>query len=441
MPDPAITAPQCALRASAGAASRTAGRTRWILLGLLFLATTINYVDRQVIGILKPTLSRELGWSDIDYGNIVFVFQMAYAIGYLAMGRITDLLGTKRGYSLSVLVWSVAAACHGAAQSVAGFGLARFALGLGEGGSLPACIKAVRAWFPPQERALASGVFNAGSNVGALATPLFVPWLTLAYGWQVTFAVTGAAGLVWLLAWAALYHEPSARSPLPPAGGVRIEGAPAGAGRGTQPVALPFRAVLRHRATWAYAAVQGLTSPVWWFYLFWLPDFLNRSHGLDLARIGPPLIVIYLMADVGSILGGWFSSRLVSRGMDVLAARKLAMLVCALFIVPVVFAAKVEGLWTATLLVGLAASAHQGWAANMFTLPSDTMPGAAVSSMAGIGGAVGAVGGMFVAQVAGHVLAATGNYVSLFVMVPCCYAVALLLLHLILPHGAAQEAR
>ncbi|HWK46388.1 MAG TPA: MFS transporter [Stellaceae bacterium] len=411
------------------------GRTRWMILALLFFATTINYVDRQVIGILKPTLSQELGWSDIDYANIVFYFQLAYAIGYIGWGRIMDLIGVRRGYGMAVLLWSAAAALHGVARSAFGFGLARFALGLGEGGNFPACIKAVRAWFPASERALAAGIFNAGTNVGALITPFLVPWLTLTYGWPVAFYVTGGMGLIWLVAWWAFYQSPEKHGGVSAAEFDYIQ-----SDQDEHAPAMSYRAVLGHRATWAYAAVQFLTSPVWWFYLFWLPDFLHRSHGLNLATLGAPLVVIYLLTDVGSILGGWLSSALITRGMAVLTARKVAMLICAFCVVPVVFAPQVEGLWSATLLVALAASAHQAWAANMFTLPSDTMPRSAVSSMAGFGGMVGAVGGMGIAQLAGYVLQTTGSYVVLFGMVPGAYFLALLLFHLLLPRGSVAAA-
>jgi len=409
------------------------GRTRWMILALLFFATTINYVDRQVIGILKPTLSHDLGWNDIDYANIVFYFQLAYAIGYIGAGRIMDLIGVRRGYGLAVLVWSAAAALHGVARSAFGFGVARFALGLGEGGNFPACIKAVRAWFPASERALAAGIFNAGTNVGALITPFLVPWLTLAYGWPVAFYVTGALGLIWLAAWLAFYQNPEAHRGVSAAelAYIQSEG-------DEQAPAMSYREVLRHRATWAYAAVQFLTSPVWWFYLFWLPDFLHRSHGLELATLGPPLVVIYLLTDVGSIIGGWLSSALIARGVAVLTARKLAMLICALCIVPIVFAPQVEGLWSATLLVALAASGHQAWAANMFTLPSDTMSRSAVSSMAGVGGMFGALGGMGIAQLAGYVLETTKSYALLFALVPCAYFLALLILQILLPREARQ---
>jgi ACS family hexuronate transporter-like MFS transporter len=424
------------VRAHRGAPRASVGVTRWGMCALLFFATTINYIDRQVIGILKPTLGKELRWDDNDYANVVFAFQLAYAIGYVGMGRLVDRIGVRRGYGLAVVLWSVAAAAHGLARSLSGFAAARFALGIGEAANFPACIKAVRDWFPAEERALAAGVFNAGTNVGALATPLLVPWLALRYGWPAAFYVTGALGLLWLLAWWAFYHDPEDHPRLSEAERAYIQRAP------EPPAAkVPYRELLAHRATWAYAAGKFLTDPVWWFYLFWLPDFLNRRHGLDLATLGPPLVVIYLMTDVGSIAGGWLSSWLIARGMGVLTARKLAMLACALLIVPVVLAAQVKDLWAATLLVGLAASAHQAWASNLFTLPSDTMPRHAVGSVAGFGGMIGAVGGMGVAKLAGYVLHATGgNYVPLFCMAPGAYFLALLLLHLLLPRPGPAGA-
>jgi MFS transporter, ACS family, hexuronate transporter len=413
----------------APARAEAVGVTRWLVCALLFFGCTINYIDRQVVGILKPTLSQELGWSELDYANIVFWFQVAYAIGYIGMGRFVDWVGVRLGYGIAVFVWSAAAMAHGLVRSVSGFATARFVLGIAEAGNFPSCFKAVRNWFPPKDRALATGIFNAGTNVGALAAPIVVPWLTLAYGWPAAFYVTGAIGMLWVIAWAAFYRNPE-EHPRVSAGELAYIRSGEDEGH-TAP--LSYRELLRYRATWAYAAVQFLTSPVWWFYLFWLPDFLNKTHGLDLASLGPPLIVIYLMTDVGSVAGGWLSSMLIRRGMGVLKARKLAMLICALFVLPVFLAAQVESLWAATLLVGLAASAHQAWGANMFTLPADTMPRNAVGSMAGIGGMLGAIGGMFMAGFAGYILQTTGSYIILFAIIPSAYFLALLLLQLLLP--------
>jgi ACS family hexuronate transporter-like MFS transporter len=409
-----------ATRLDVQAPARAAGRGfyRWMICALLFAVTTINYMDRQVIGILKPVLSQSLGWSEIDYGHIVFFFQLAYAAGYAGMGRFMDLVGVRFGLAVAVTVWSVAAAAHGLMRTPAGFAAARFALGIGEGGNFPAAIKTVAAWFPVEERALATGLFNAGSNVGALVTPIVVPWLTVAFGWRTAFYATGLVGFIWLAAWLALYRHPPV--PAGPAGPARV----------------PWLALFRYRGTWAFVVGTFLTSPVWWFYLFWVPDFLHKAHGLNLTALGPPLVAIYLMTDVGSIGGGWLSSALIARGVAVLRARKVALLVCALLVVPIFAAPRVDSLWLATLLIGLAASAHQGFSANLFTVVSDTMPAAAVSSVVGLGGMAGAIGGMGVAEAAGLVLQATGSYVILFTCAAGAYLLATLLMHLILPRHA-----
>jgi ACS family hexuronate transporter-like MFS transporter len=404
------------------------GRLRWIVCGLLFLATTINYIDRQVIGILKPELTRTFGWSEIDYSNIVFAFQLAYAAGYLFGGRVMDTLGVRAGYALAVALWSLAAMGHAWARSVAGFCVARLALGLTEGGNFPAAVKTVTGWFPKQERALATGIFNSGTNVGALVTPLLVPWLTVNYGWPSAFVVTGALGFVWLVAWGLLYREPEKHPSLSPAELAYIRSEPA-----EPEIKLSWFSLLRYRQTWAFVAGMFLAGPIWWFYLYWIPDFLHKQHGLNLLQLGPPLVTIYLMTDVGSIGGGWLSSHLIRKGWSINAARKSTMLVCALCVVPVFFAAKVSGLWTATLLIGLAASAHQGFAANLYTMVSDTAPRQVVSSIVGIGGMTASLGGMIIAKAAGYVLEWTGHYLPLFIIASCAYLVALLAIHLINP--------
>ena len=404
------------------------GRWRWTICALLFVITTINYMDRQVIGILKPVLQRDLGWNEVDYGNIVFFFQLAYAAGYVGMGRFIDRVGVRYGLAVAVTVWSLAAAAHGLARSVFGFGAARFALGIGEGGNFPAAIKTIGAWFPLRERALATGIFNAGSNVGALVTPIVVPWITVAYGWPMAFYATGLVGFVWLAVWLALYRRPEEETRLSAAELAYIRSDPEIAA-----AHVPWLALLRYRGTWAFVVGTFLTSPVWWFYLFWVPDFLHRAHGLNLTALGPPLVMIYLMTDIGSIGGGWLSSALIRRGMEVLAARKIALLVCALLVVPIFLAPRVANLWAATFLIGLAASAHQGFSANLFTLVSDTMPRDTISSVVGLGGMAGAIGGMGVAQAAGYVLQYSGSYVPLFTAAAGAYLLALLLMHLILP--------
>jgi MFS transporter, ACS family, hexuronate transporter len=424
-----------------------AGHYRWYICALLFFATTINYVDRQVIGILKGTLEGEFGWSEIDYSNIVFSFQLAYAIGLLLAGRMMDRLGTKAGYALAIVVWSVAAIAHAeatvfgpwvsgllgmvglaATPSVAGFIAARFALGLGEAGNFPAAIKATAEWFPKKERAFATGIFNSGTNVGALLTPLAVPWITITWGWYWAFVITGILGFFWLVLWWATYDNPETHQSLSAAELAYIRSDPAEA---TTPV--PWAAVMRHREAWAFAIGKFMTDPIWWLYLFWIPDFLQRNHGLDLKSLGLPIVVIYLIADVGSIGGGWLSSRLISRGWTINAARKTAMLICALCVVPIIFAANAKSLWVAVVLVGIAAAAHQGWSANIFTFSSDMFPRRAVGSVVGFGGMAGALGGMLIAKVTGYLLEWTGSYYPVFLIAGFAYLAALLVIHLLVP--------
>jgi ACS family hexuronate transporter-like MFS transporter len=421
---------------------------------LLFLAATVNYVDRQVIGILKPTLVNEFGWQDERiYASIVFSFQLAYAIGLLLAGRVMDRLGTRRGFTLAVVLWSLAAIAHGAADwfpalqlptinldamtglsivwvsgAAAGFVLARFALGLGEAGNFPAAIKTVAEWFPRRQRALATGIFNSGTNVGALLTPLIVPWITLNWGWPWAFVVTGGIGLFWVVAWLGVYHPPD-RHP-------RVSSAELAFIRSDPPETdrpIRWRRVLPHRPTWAFALGKLMTDPVWWVYLFWVPDFLHRNHGLDLRSLGLPLVIIYLAADVGSIGGGWLSSALLQKGWTVNWARKAAMLVCALAVLPIVAAGQVTNLWVAVGLIGLAAAAHQGWSANLYTLVSDTFPRQAVGSVVGFGGMAGAVGGMLISLVVGEILQRTGSYLLIFIGAGSAYLVAWLLIHALVP--------
>ncbi|HAF24939.1 MAG TPA: MFS transporter [Blastocatellia bacterium] len=410
------------------ASSMRMGRFRWSICALLFFAATINYVDRQVIGILKPTLQGQLHWSESDYGWIVFAFQTAYAIGMLLVGRLMDKLGTRKGFSLAVVFWSVAAMAHAFASSALGFGVARFALGLGEAGNFPASIKTVAEWFPKKERALATGIFNSGTNIGALITPLVVPWITLVYGWRWAFIATGALGFTWLIAWLVLYYTPENHPRLQARERAHIQSDP------PEPLEkIAWTRLFPHRQTWAFAIGKFLTDPIWWLYLFWLPDFFSKSHGLDLKTIGPPLVTIYIAADVGSIAGGWLSSTLIKRGWNINAARKTAMLACALCVVPVAFAPRVPGLWSAVALISLAAAAHQGWSANLFTLTSDMFPRRAVGSVVGIGGMAGAIGGMFIARVVAEILQRTGSYVPIFIIACSAYLVALLLVQLLTP--------
>jgi len=413
--------------AALGAGTRV-GNYRWTICGLLFFAATINYLDRQVIATLKDTLQTAHVWDEIGYSWVVFAFQTAYAIGLLIAGRVMDWLGTRKGFSLSVLVWSLAAMGHALVGTVMGFSVARFALGLGEAGNFPASIKTVAEWFPKKERALATGIFNAGTNVGVLVAAVSVPWLTLRYGWRWTFVVTGLTGFFWLILWLAFYRKPEEHSRLSKAELGYIRSDPA-----ESEERVPWRRLLPYRQTWAFAVGKFMTDPIWWIYLFWLPDFLKKSYGIDLKSIGLPLIIVYLIADIGSVAGGWLSSSMIKRGVSINRARKTAMLICALAVVPVVFAAKASNVWIAVLLVGLAAAAHQGWSANIFTTSSDMFPRKAVGSVVGIGGMAGAIGGMLISKIVGYILQSTGSYLPIFIIAGSTYLVALAIIHLLVP--------
>src|SRR6266446_10469626 len=390
---PPSAAGSSATGAVVAAVSARIGHLRWSICALLFFATTINYVDRQVIGILSKDLQAAFHWTEIDYGNIVAAFNAAYALGLLFAGRLIDRFGTKIGYAAALIIWSLAAMSHALARSAFGFGVARAALGVGEAGNFPAAIKTTAEWFPKKERAFATGIFNAGSNVGAIVAPLTVPWIAINWGWQWAFILTGAIGLLWLAFWIPLYAKPEAHPRLSKAELAHIQCDPpdqAGA-------RVPWLKLIPHRQTSAFAIGKYMTDPIWWFYLYWIPNFLRQNHGLDLSTIGLPLIVIYVIADVGSVGGGWLSSALIKRGWSVNNARKTAMLVCALAVTPIVFASNVKSLWVAVGLVGLASAAHQGWSANLFTLVSDMFPRRAVGSVVGIGGFAGSTAGMLIA--------------------------------------------
>lgn len=408
--------------------SLIAGRFRWVICALLLFGVTKNYMDRQVLGVLKTTLQHDLGWNEIDYSNLVFAFQAAYALGLLFVGRVADRLGTRWSYSAIMVVWSAASMAHALAQSLSQFIAARFALGLGEGGVFPVSIKAVAEWFPKRERALATGIFNAGTSMGAVVTPLIVPWITLRFGWRPAFLLTGALGFAWLVLWLAIYRKPEEHPRCSPAELEYISsGPPESEGK------TPWIRLLAHRQAWAFVLGKALTDPIWWFYLFWIPDFLQRQHGLQLAQIGAPLVVIYLISDVGSVCGGWIPVGLAKWGAGINTARKIAMLICAVAVVPMVFAYRVSGLWSAVLLIGLATAAHQGFSANLFTLPSDMFPKRAVGSVVGLGGFAGAIGGALIAKIVGYLLQWTGSYRIPFLMAGTAYLVALAAIQALAP--------
>ncbi|HXG69788.1 MAG TPA: MFS transporter [Gemmatimonadaceae bacterium] len=409
--------------------SSSIGRYRWKICALLFFATTINYIDRQVLGILAPTLQSEFGWTQTQYGGIVSWFTLAYAIGYAGVGRLLDRVGTRLGFAFAVIVWSLAAIGHALANSARGFAVARFALGFGESGNFPGSIKAVTEWFPARERALATGIFNAGSNVGAMLTPLIVPFIALRWGWRMAFIITGALGFIWLIAWLLMYQLPEQHARVTPGELAHIR---SDALESSEPI--PWKAVFRHRQTWAFAAGKLITDPVWWFYLFWLPKFLDERYGVRLAAVALPLITIYLMADFGSVAGGWFSSFLIKRGWSVNRARKTALLIAAVAIVPTMFAPAAPNLAIAVAFVALAAAAHQWWSANLFTIPGDMFPRRAIGTVVGIGGFAGAMSGFFFQRIVGAVLDANGNdYTPIFIFAGLAYVTALAVIHLLVP--------
>ncbi len=385
----------------------------------MFFATTINYIDRQVFSLLAPDLQKSIGWTESQYGYIITAFQGAYALGLLVMGRFMDRVGTRRGYATVITWWSLAAAGHALVSSAFGFGVARFLLGLGESGNFPAAIKTVAEWFPRRERALATGIFNAGANIGAVIAPLLIPWVAVHYGWRGAFITTSLFSTTWLICWLAYYRRPEQHPGCSAAELALIRSDPPDTG-----AAPSWQTILRFRQTWGFIIAKLLTDPIWWFYLYWLPKFFNTRFGLTLDKLGPPLVVVYLAADIGSVGGGWLSSHLIKRGWTVNAARKTALLLCAVCVVPIVTVAQAGNVWYAVAVLSLAAAAHQGWSANLMTLASDLFPRNAVGTVIGLGGSGGSIGGMALAASAGLILQYTGSYVSLFLMAGTFYLIA-----------------
>ena len=408
-----------------------AGRYRWAMCSLLFAATAINYVDRQMIGVLKPTLAKEMTWTEIDYANIVFWFQVAYAIGYFSFGAIVDRLGARMGYTLALIVWTISHMAHGLAGNVTQFAMTRFGLGIGESGNFPSGVRAVADWFPQRERALAIGVFNAGANVGAIITPLLVPWLVLMFDWRVAFYVTGLFGIAWLVAWWLIYRHPDEHPHVTQDELAWIRQDPPDPSH-----KIGWIRLLAVRETWAYAIGKFCIDPIWWFFLFWLPGYLFDRYHLDLKSFGLPVAAIYLISDVGSVAGGWMSSYLLKAGYNVNFARKSTMLVCALCITPIFFAQDISSLWGAVAIIGLATAGHQAFSANLYTYPSDVFARNAVGSVVGIGGTIGAIGGMSMALFTGYILETTHSYALLFAICASAYFVALLAVHLLSPQLA-----
>jgi MFS transporter, ACS family, aldohexuronate transporter len=406
---------------------------RWRICALLFFATTVNYLDRQVLGILAPVLQKSIGWNEAQYGYIVTAFQAAYGISILLSGRLIDLVGTRKGYSISVMIWALASMAHSLVRTPLGFGIARFALGIGEAGNFPAAIKAVAEWFPRKERALAVGIFNSGTNCGAVLAPLAIPWIALRFSWRMAFLLTGITDLVWLMFWLAMYRKPSKHPKVSAQKLAYIQSDPPA----TEKPA-PFLLLLAKPQTWAYSLAKILSDPVWWFYLYWLPKFLS-SRGLSLAHLGRPLAVIYVASSFGSVAGGWLSSALLKRNWSTNASRKTTLLIFACLALPAMLVPRITNLWLAVAVISLATSAHQGWSTNLFTTVSDMFPQRTVGSVVGIGGTVSAVGAMLTAVAAGIVLEKTGSYNPLFLVAGAAYLVALAVFQLLAPRMTPAE--
>jgi MFS transporter, ACS family, hexuronate transporter len=419
-----------------GKSAAAARHFPWIVCGVLFLATTINYIDRQVVSILKPTIVSWPGWSELEYGRVISFFQLAYAATMVVAGALIDRIGIKRGFAIAIAFWSLAAMGHAISGTVASFTLWRVLLGVGEAANFPACIKTVAEWFRKEQRALATGIFNSGTNVGAFVTPFAVAWILSTFGsWRWVFILTGALGFAWLALWLAVYRRPEEHPHLADA-----EPAPVDREPDEELKKVPWLPLLAHRQTWAFALGKALTDPIWWVWLFWVPGFVNKRFGVDIKGMGLPLVVIYSMASVGAIAGGWLPALFINRGLSVNASRKLAMLACALGVAPVVLAASTTHVWTAVLLIGLACGAHQGWSSNLFTLSSDMFPKRAVGSIVGIGGAMGGIGGFFMANLVGSILNRNaGNYRPIFIIAASMYLLALLIIQIMTPRLERAE--
>jgi ACS family hexuronate transporter-like MFS transporter len=426
------------LAEASGRESPSGGRVRWTICAMLFAATSINYMDRQVIGILKPTLQQTIGLSEVNYGYIVDAFQISYALGLLLAGRLIDRLGTRVGYLLVMAMWSLSAMGHALANTALQFGIARFFLGLGESGNFPAAIKTVAEWFPQKERSLATGIFNSGANVGAILMPALVPIVAARYGWHSAFLVTGAFSLLWLLWWFRSYRQPSQ---FPSLSAAELRYIEQDAGAAAQPAGrVPaWSKLLGYRQTWGFSLAKFLTDPIWWFYLFWLPSYFSSKFGLSLAQLRLPLIFIYCTSSVGSVFGGWLPVPFRRLGLSQPRARLASMLFCACLVVPIFSVAAVRSEWLAIALLSLAAGAHQGWSANLFTTSSDVFPKSAVGAVVGIGGMAGAAGGALFAFLAGHILQMTHSYAMLFAIASSAYLLALLLLSVFAPNLKRAE--
>jgi MFS transporter, ACS family, hexuronate transporter len=405
----------------------TIGNYRWRILVLLFFATTINYIDRQVIGILKPFIADDLGWSEADYGYIVTAFQIAYAIGLVTTGRFLDKFGTRIGYLWAIVIWSIAGMAHAAARGVVSFAAARFALGIGESANFPAAVKSVAEWFPKKERAFAAGLFNSGSTIGAIAAPVIVSGITLAMGWQWAFIITGLLGFIWIIFWLVFYQKPEKH---PKISKEELDYIQHDDEENVSVKSIKWLSLFKYKQTFAICSTRFISDWVWWFFLFWIPDFLSKTHGVNIKEVVLPLIVIYSVSSVGGIAGGWISSHFIKIGKSIDFARKTTILMCALIILPVMLVLQTQNLWIAVGLIALAAAGHQGWASNIFTIVSDIYPKNVVGSMMGLSGFAGAVGGALSATFVGLLLESTGSYFLIFLVASSVYMINWLILKL-----------
>jgi MFS transporter, ACS family, aldohexuronate transporter len=428
MVQPATSSKLSTMRTVPDAMGSPIGRRRWLICALVFFATTINYMDRTVLGLLAPMLQTKIGWSEAQYGYIVTSFQIAYAAGLLVMGPLVDRLGSRLGYAIAIVIWSLSAMAHSLARTVTAFAVARFGLGFGEAGNFPSAIKTVAEWFPRKERALATGIFNSGTNIGATFAPLVVPWIALNFGWQYAFLLTGAFSAVWIVCWLTVYRKPQDDVRLSAAELDYIQSDPV-----ESAAKIPWAGILRYRQAWSFVLGKFITDPVWWFFLFWLPKFLSSVHHVSLSGLALPLIVIYNSATIGSIFGGWLAAHFIKAGWTVNRARKTTMFIVAIAVVPVMVAAKFESLWASVVLISIAVAAHQGWSANLLTLPSDMFPKSAVASVVGMGTFAGSISGAMIASFAGLLLQKSGSYVPLFLFAGSAYLFALFVIHLLSP--------
>ncbi len=412
-----------------------AGHYRWRVVALLFFATTINYIDRQVLGMLKPVITDDIHISEADYGYIVSAFQAAYALGLLFIGRIIDRFGTRVSYAVAVIVWSLSGCFHAAARGALGFGVARFFLGLGESANFPAAIKATAEWFPVRERALATGIFNAGSNIGAMVSPVIVTYVTVTYGWQMAFLITGALGIVWMFFWLVFYKLPENARKLTKKEFDYINqdekkdsAEIAESGKG-----MSWTRLVGQRVSIGICLARFVCDWVWWFFLFWTPDFIGKTYGVRIQEMVLPLIVIYAFSSFGGIAGGYMSSKLISLGKSVSLSRKTGLLVCALLVVPVLLIPEIDSLWGSVAIISLACFAHQGWASNIYTVVSDYYPKRNVATMTSISSFAGSVGGVLAASFVGNILEFTGSYFIVFMIAGFAYLLAWCCLQLFLP--------